>query len=49
MLASARFEVPDTVTGLIGVTLIGLALWSSVRANAREERDGVAPTGEHLS
>jgi hypothetical protein len=31
MLVSARIEVPQTVTGLIGAVLIGAALWSSVR------------------
>jgi hypothetical protein len=33
MLASARFEVPETITGLIGATFIGLSLWWSVRHN----------------
>ncbi len=32
MLASARVEIPETVTGLIGAVLIGLSLWSSRRA-----------------
>jgi hypothetical protein len=31
MLASARFAVPDTVTGLIGAVLIALSLWASRR------------------
>ena len=31
MLTSARIEVPQAVTGLIGAALIGAALWSSVR------------------
>ena len=31
MLISARYEVPESVTGLIGAVLIGLALWWSVR------------------
>jgi len=31
MLVSARAEVPETVTGLIGAVLIGAALWSSTR------------------
>lgn len=31
MLASARVEIPETVTGLIGAVLIGLSLWWSVR------------------
>lgn len=33
MLLSAKFEIPETVTGLIGATLIGLSLWWSVRHN----------------
>ncbi|HEX7656088.1 MAG TPA: DUF475 domain-containing protein [Sphingomonas sp.] len=35
MLASARFEVPETVTGLIGAAFIGLSLWWSMRHNRR--------------
>jgi len=31
MLASARWEIPETVTGLIGAALIGLSLWWSIR------------------
>jgi uncharacterized protein len=31
MLLSARYHIPETVTGLIGATLIGLSLWWSVR------------------
>ncbi|MEO0032727.1 MAG: hypothetical protein RIS94_2485 [Pseudomonadota bacterium] len=31
MLASARWEVPETITGLIGAALIGLSLWWSIR------------------
>jgi hypothetical protein len=37
MLISARYEVPETITGLIGAVLIGFALWWSVRVNRREE------------
>lgn len=33
MLLSARFEIPETITGLIGALLIGLSLWWSVRHN----------------
>jgi uncharacterized protein len=36
MLISARFHIPETVTGLIGATLIGLSLWGSIRHNRRE-------------
>ncbi len=31
MLASARFVIPETVTGLIGAVLIALSLWASPR------------------
>ena len=33
MLFSARFHIPETITGLIGAALIGLSLWWSVRFN----------------
>lgn len=33
MLLSARFHIPETVTGLLGAILIGLSLWWSVRFN----------------
>ena len=52
MLASARYAVPDTVTGLIGAGLIGLAFWSSVRHAANgggQPEDPVGPTGERLT
>ncbi len=35
MLLSARFHIPETVTGLIGAMLIGLSLWWSIRHNKR--------------
>ena len=38
MLLSARFEVPETVTGLIGAVLIGFSLLWSVRHNRHEAR-----------
>ena len=31
MLLSAKFHIPETITGLIGAALIGLSLWWSVR------------------
>lgn len=57
MLLSVRFEIPETITGLIGAALIGLAFFESVRSNRRErsaetpleEASPVAPTGEHLN
>ena len=36
MLLSARYDIPETLTGLIGAVLIGLSLWSSIRHNRRE-------------
>jgi hypothetical protein len=36
MLVSVVYEVPDVVTGFIGIGLLGLALWSSIRANQAE-------------
>jgi hypothetical protein len=33
MLASARYEIPETITGLIGATFIGFSLWWSIRHN----------------
>jgi hypothetical protein len=41
MLGSARWEVPDVVTGLIGAVMIALALWWSVRHRRREALEGV--------
>lgn len=35
MLLSAKFHIPETVTGLIGAALIGLSLWWSVRHNRK--------------
>jgi hypothetical protein len=35
MLVSARYEVPETLTGLIGAALIGVSLWWSVRHKRR--------------
>jgi hypothetical protein len=38
MLLSARFHIPETVTGLIGATLIGISLWWSIRHNRSAKR-----------
>lgn len=35
MLFSAKFHIPETITGLIGATLIGFSLWWSIRFNRR--------------
>jgi uncharacterized protein len=42
MLLSARYEIPETITGLIGATLIGLSLWWSVRHNKANPELSVA-------
>jgi hypothetical protein len=53
MLLSAieSIHIPETITGLIGATLIGLSLWWSVRYRRRhgdeEELDPVLPSGAH--
>lgn len=44
MLVSAKFHIPETITGLIGAILIGLSLWWSVRFN-RSNPDEI--TGSH--
>ncbi|MBN8502649.1 MAG: DUF475 domain-containing protein [Sphingomonadales bacterium] len=36
MLTSTLLHIPETITGLIGATLIGLSLWSSMRHNRKE-------------
>lgn len=36
MLVSARYHIPETITGLIGAVLIGLSFWWSLRHNRRE-------------
>ncbi|AZI37424.1 hypothetical protein NT2_01_00740 [Caenibius tardaugens NBRC 16725] len=36
MLLSAKFHIPETITGLIGAALIGISLWWSIRANRKE-------------
>ena len=39
MLISARFHIPETITGLIGAFLIGLSFWWSVRYTRRHPVD----------
>lgn len=45
MLLSARFHIPETITGLIGATLIGLSFAWSVRHNRREGSDTINANG----
>lgn len=40
MLASARFHIPESVTGLIGAAMIGLSLWWSIRHRRRHPDTG---------
>jgi hypothetical protein len=56
MLASARWHIPEVITGLIGAVLIGLSLWWSVRHNRRHPQEsepelaaGIDPTGVQRS
>lgn len=42
MLLSARWHIPETITGLLGAILIGLSLWWSVRFKRRHPE----PPGE---
>ncbi len=44
MLTSAVFHIPEAITGLIGVVLIGLSLWWSVRHNRAEKAAEAIPT-----
>lgn len=44
MLVSVRVEVSEVITGLIGVSFIGLSLLSSVRHNRRTHADSRPPT-----
>jgi uncharacterized protein len=57
MLLSVRFHIPETITGLIGAGLIGLAFIASVRSNRAkgggeidlDEADCVGASGERLN
>jgi hypothetical protein len=52
MLLTARYHIPEVVTGLIGAVLIGVALYTSVRHNRRHRDDvedqPVGPDGARL-
>ncbi|MEL7445789.1 MAG: DUF475 domain-containing protein [Pseudomonadota bacterium] len=39
MLVSARYHIPETITGLIGAVLIGLSLWWSIRFNRSQSAE----------
>jgi hypothetical protein len=36
MLLSLQFHIPEVITGFIGILLIGLSLWSSIKHNRLE-------------
>ncbi len=38
MLLSLQFHIPEVITGFIGILLIGLSLWSSVKHNRLEAK-----------
>ncbi|WP_030668632.1 DUF475 domain-containing protein [Streptomyces rimosus] len=40
LLITIKYEIPEVVTGLIGVLLIALSFWSSVRKNRLEGKSG---------
>lgn len=40
LIASIKYEINEVITGTIGVLLIGLAFWSSVRRNRKETEAG---------
>lgn len=46
MLVSMRVHVPELVTGLVGVSLIGMALVSSIRHRRKEAREAALAGGE---
>jgi hypothetical protein len=46
LILSIGFEIPELVTGLIGVFLIAAAFWSSVRANKRDSVEAGTPAPE---
>lgn len=46
MLASARWHIPEVITGLVGAVLIGLSLWWSIRHNKLHPEDAVLHADE---
>jgi hypothetical protein len=45
MLLSAKFHIPETITGLIGAALIGLSLWWSIR-HQKQQAANTTKTGD---
>lgn len=48
MLLGLKYNIPDVITGLIGVILIGLALINSIQANKREKKNGIIRKPQQL-
>jgi len=46
MLLSARYHIPETITGLLGAVLIGLSFLWSVRHNRRHPEDSMTQTAD---
>ncbi len=46
LLISIRWHLHEVITGLFGVTLIGLSFWSSVRANRADAANAASGGGE---
>ena len=46
MLLSARYHIPETITGLLGAVLIGLSFAWSVRHNRRHPEDAMTPPAD---
>ncbi|MQY11325.1 hypothetical protein SRB5_14400 [Streptomyces sp. RB5] len=46
LLVTIRYEIPEVVTGLIGVALIALSFWSSIRRNKRLAAEGEGDDAE---
>ena len=42
MLLSARFHIPETITGVIGAAMIGLSLWWSIRFQRQQKAQEAA-------
>ncbi|MFI9030400.1 DUF475 domain-containing protein [Streptomyces sp. NPDC053560] len=46
LLATIKFEINEVITGGIGVALIALSFWSSVRKNRQEGKPGAGSTSK---
>lgn len=41
MFVGVKIDIPEVITGFVGAAAIGIAFWSSVRANRRDARRGI--------